>query len=258
MRPLKLRNTSTPWYADYSLSRPRDYSYLQREKAWSIRPWPCTGLGVFLSSALPKLFIYPSLVSSLKAGSKILDIGCYCGTDLRRLLIDGCPQESLYGTDFVNHWEIGFELYRDKATFGIEYVEADILNPNAGLLALSGSFDFVSAVQLLHNWDWATQVRACMSICALTRPGSKVIGNQGGTSSADASTWISPKPKEGIALHSVKSFARMWDEVGRLTNTEWTPETHVEEWEVFGYKRSETQYLGKETGMLQFVVTRVR
>lgn len=223
--------------------------------AWSIRPWPCTGLGTFFSPTLPKLPIYPSIVRAIKAGGKHLDVGCYCGTDLRSLVIDGCPQENLFGTDFVNHWDVGFELFRDRDRLNITYIEADILNPNPELLSLRGKMDSISAVHMLHNWDWATQVKAAANIVAYTKLGCKIIGVQIGTN--DSSTCIS-KETVGVALHNVESFEAMWEEVGKITSTVWSIDAEMREWDAFGSGKEETMFLGPDAGMLQFTVMRVQ
>lgn len=199
------------------------------------------------------------MISCVKSGGRLLDIGCYCGTDLRQLARDGCPQENLLGTDFVDHWDLGYKLYKDADKFNIKYIEADILHPSKDLMeSCSNNIDIVSAIHLLHNWDWPTQLAAVINIISFTRSDTKVVGVQVGTRSHDSSTWISETFKPGFQPHSVESFARMWDVAGKATGTEWKSVAEMRDWETFGYGKDETRYIGDDAGMLQFVVTRVR
>lgn len=230
---------------------------MQREKAWSIRPWPCTGIGNFFAPTLPKLSCYAEILSRIKSGGKILDLGCYCGTDLRRLALDGCPQENLYGTDLINHWDLGFALYRDEHKFHATYVEADFLHPNTELLGLAGKVDAFSTIHFLHNWDWETQLKAATAMCSLSTLGNKVVGAQVGTQSKDSTKWIREGGQEGFKAQSVESFARLWEVAGGMTGTKWETDAEIRDWEVFGYRREETKYLGEGAGILEFAVTRV-
>lgn len=56
---------------------------------------------------IPKTLDYASIIERLKAGSTLLDIGCFLGQDLRRLVADGAPPDKLYAIDIVSHWDVG-------------------------------------------------------------------------------------------------------------------------------------------------------
>ena len=130
---------------------------LRRDKAWAIRSYPCTGLGLWLDPLLPKSPAYESIIRKLQAGGSFLDIGCFIGQDLRRRVADGAPSDRLYAVDVVSHWDVGYDMYRDRDRFAAHFVEADLLHPNAELRALLGSMDVVSITHVLHQWDWGDQ-----------------------------------------------------------------------------------------------------
>ena len=81
----------------------------QRDKAWAVRSYPCTGLGLWLDPMLPKSPAYASIIQKLQAGASFLDIGCFIGQDLRRLVADGAPSDRLYAVDVVSHWDVGYK-----------------------------------------------------------------------------------------------------------------------------------------------------
>lgn len=209
---------------------------------------------------LPNLPIYCEIVERVKSGATLIDVGCYLGTDLRRLAIDGCPQKNLSGVDLIDHWDLGFELYRDQDNFNATFYQGDILDPNEGMRALFGKVDVICATHLLHNWDWATQVNACCNLVAFSREGSIVVGFQVGTMDPKQAMWERANEGAGphaLVLHTVETFENLWDEVGVKTGTKWKSEAVVRGWEDCGYRRADTAYLGEQAGFLQFVVSRL-
>jgi len=101
-------------------------------------------MGSFLSPSISQHPAYPTILSRLQSGAKLLDIGCYTGTDLRRLAMDGAPTANLYGSDIVNHWDLGYELFHDADKFHAHYLESDLLYPSKALRRLQGEIDVVS------------------------------------------------------------------------------------------------------------------
>ncbi|KAJ8060778.1 hypothetical protein OCU04_011081 [Sclerotinia nivalis] len=101
-----------------------------RDKAWAIRSHMCTGQGIFLNPSIPRHPLYRTTLSRLNDGASLMDVGTFIGQDLRQLVYNGAPSTNLYGVDIVNHWETGYEMYRDKEKFHARYIECDILSPN--------------------------------------------------------------------------------------------------------------------------------
>lgn len=152
----------------------------QRDKAWRIRPYPCTGLGGFLDPTIARSPAYPTIIKRLKQGETFLNIGCFIRHDLRKLVFDGAPSDNLFAADIVNHWDLGYEFFRDTDKFSAKFIETDLLNPNDELKALEGKMDVISVTHVLHQWDWDGQVIAAKKLVSFSRPGSLVVGYQAG------------------------------------------------------------------------------
>ncbi|KAH3909676.1 hypothetical protein HBI56_059030 [Parastagonospora nodorum] len=247
----------------YSKIPPEEVSkhiYTIREKAWNIRPYPCTGIGAFLLPSISRHPAYPSILSRLKSGDKLLDVGCYVGQDLRRLALDGSPTDGLYGVDIVNHWDLGYEFFNDKDRFLASYIESDILFPNEALGNLNGQMDVIFIVHVLHQWDWETQILACKELVKLSKPeaGSLIVGYQGATKDIVARTkWNKENNQNEFTLHDAETFRRMWDVVGNQTGTKWKTEAEIVPENELEFRPQDTSYLGPDFGLLRFLVTRI-
>ena len=57
--------------------------------------------------------------------------------------------------------------------------------------------------------------------------------------------------------HDEGSFRSMWDQVGRETGTRWECEVRLLRWEEVGWDPRDTEYLGDEARVIEFVVKRV-
>ncbi|TGO11196.1 hypothetical protein BTUL_0115g00150 [Botrytis tulipae] len=75
-------------YSNISPEDVRQHIYDIREKAWAIRPYPCTGLGRSLDNLLAQSPAYKDIVARLKGGDSFIDIDAssaknyvnWCGT----------------------------------------------------------------------------------------------------------------------------------------------------------------------------------
>ena len=233
----------------------------QREAAWRIRAYPCTGSGLFLRPLLPLSPAYATIVQRLQSDATLIDIGCFIGQELRQLSFDGAPSSNLYAVDIVNHWDIGYDMFRDRDIFSATFVEADILHPNEELLSMNGRMDVINVTLLLHQWDWAGQIAIARNLVALSRgPGTLVVGFQVGSSGPNR---IGPRSEENplgtneVFWHSPDTFALMWEEVGKATETKWEVQAELLTWEEIGWNRAERGFMGDCARILQFVVSRV-
>ncbi|KAI9658081.1 MAG: hypothetical protein M1821_002741 [Bathelium mastoideum] len=246
---------------DYSKIPPEDvlpHVYEIRDKAWAIRSYPCTGIGMWLKTNLPKFPNYAQVLDILKAGGSLLDIGCFMGHDLRRIVFDGAPAEKIYATDIVNHWDLGYELFRDSDRFSAHFIEADILHPNERLQALTGTLDVVTIMCVIHQWEWDDQVLALTQIAKLLKPtpGSLAMGYQLGSIGQN----YHPKGdlhKSAVYLHSPDTLSRMWNEVGEQTGSKWTCSSEFKTWEEMQWDAKDAMFLGPETKMLLWIAERV-
>jgi SAM-dependent methyltransferase len=214
---------------------------------------------MFLSPAVSHHPAYKALLPRLKASGKFLDIGCYIGQDLRRLALDGVPEQNLIGTDIVDHWKLGFEFFNDKDRFHAQYIESDLLHPNGAMERLFGQIDVVSIIHVLHQWDWNTQILACKEVVKFTKTGSVIIGYQGGTNDITKRTkWNVENGQKEFTLHDPKTFMDMWKIVGEEMEMEWNTEAKIVPWDELATRTEDVAYLGEDFALLRFLVKRVR
>lgn len=175
-----------------------------------------------------------------------------------RLVFDGATSNNLYAVDIVNHWDLGYQFFRDRegGKFDVPFIEDDILHPGKQLLALEGTIDIVSVSHVLHQWNFSGQLAAAVEINQLIRgPGSLIVGFQAG----GLTTKIGKGPEDSkweAQLQTPETWKEMWDEVGKVTNTKWRTEAKVRKWEEVGYDPKDTAYMGEDVQVLEFVVTR--
>ena len=204
---------------------------------------------------LPKCPAYGIIVKRLESGDSLLDVGCFLGQDLRRLVFDGAPSDRLYGVDIVSHWDVGYDMFRDRGRFAAHFIEGDILHPNEALQELHSSMDVISITHVFHQWGWDDQVAAAKQLGALLRPGGMVVGFQVGTVGENLIK-ASDLSRSDCYWHSPETFQTMWDQVGEDTGTVWASEAQLKTWEEIGWDPQETAYLGKDARIIQFVVNR--
>ncbi|KAF4626047.1 hypothetical protein G7Y89_g12114 [Cudoniella acicularis] len=199
--------------------------------------------------------VYPEILKRVQAGELLLDVGCFLGHDLRRLAYDGAPSTNLYGLDIANHWNVGFELFRDQSHFGAHFIEADILSESdSALLALKGKVDIVSALQVIHQWDWEGQVKAAKVLATFTKPGSLVVGNSIGNSKAQEVTLKSI----GVPMYrqNPESFEKLWIQVGNETGTKWETQAWLRSFEEMSFDPKDHAWMEDGVAMLEFSVRR--
>ena len=241
-----------------------------RDQAWAIRAYPCIGLGVFLQPPLLHQHpYYQSLVHLLgsKQGARFADIGTFLGIDIRYLYQDlrqaGMKpnpedwREQLFAIDIVDMWELGFKMFRDNpSNLPVQYVVADALSPTPSekLSPLIGSTDVINIAQVLHQFRYDGQIECCKTLVNFSHGfGSAIIGNQVGYPtgrkliSSGNETW----------QHGPDSWKEMWDEVGKLTQTEWNVSSELRSWEQCGVDPATTTWLGEDCGLLFFTCIRV-
>lgn len=186
-----------------------------------------------------------------------MDVGCFVGADMRQLVFDGAPSGKMVSVDIVNHWEVGFEMYRDRESFKAKFVEANVLKRQHSpeLNMLKRQMDVINVCAVLHQWDWDGQVEAAREITAFSKLGTLVVGYQIGN--IHAKEEANPATKHKQQRHNPESFAKMWAEVGEATGTKWKTEGWLRSWEHLGWDENDQKWLGKDDRVVDFVVTRL-
>jgi SAM-dependent methyltransferase len=199
--------------------------------------------------------VYPEILTRVKAGETLVDVGCFVGHDLRRLVYDDAPSKNLYGVDIVSHWDVGFEMFRDRGHFGATFIEADILSENPVLTSLKGKVDVLSVIQVLHQWQWDYQVKVAKVLSTFTRPGSLIVGNQIGNSHAQEVTLKSVAVP--MWRHNPESFEKLWSQVGSETGTRWKAQSWMRSFEDMSWDPKDGAWMEDGVGIIEFVVKRV-
>ena len=173
--------------------------------------------------------------------------------------------------DVVNHWDVGYLMFRDRQKFSARFVEGDVMFPNQALKALEGRMNIVSIVSVLHQWGLEDQVQALKEIVKLFRSkddaesiipqgnghgqavpsSSLVVGFQIGSLSARIT-------ERNTYRHDPVSFTKLWERLGQETDTRWECDAKLREFEDVGVDGAESAFLGEDARMLQFVVRRVK
>jgi len=226
-----------------------------RDLAWDIRAYPCTGVGAWLVPQLCKLPVYPEILKRVKNGDILVDVGCFVGHDLRRLVYDGAPSSNLYGIDIISHWDVGFEMFRDQDRFEAHFIEADILSDNAALSPLKNKVDVIAVTQVLHSWDWNGQIKAAKALTTFTKPGSMVVGNQIGNPNAQEVVLKAV----GVPMyrHNPESFEKFWNQVGSETGTKWETQAWMRSFEQMAWDASDGAWMEPGVAIIEFSVKRI-
>ncbi|KAJ6782923.1 hypothetical protein PWT90_03075 [Aphanocladium album] len=194
-----------------------------RELAFSIFVYPCIGMVKFLDIEISKVPCYDEIKRRLTTGGeKYLEVGCCFGQELRKLVIDGVPQESLYASDLdLTFAELGFELFRDKGRLTTPFIAADILAPGpSNLDQLQGQISIVGASLFFHLFSWEQQLfigRRLVGLLAKDVKGLIVGGHAGADEGFKQLTYLD----HPVFLHSASSWQKLWDEIGAATGTRW-------------------------------------
>ena len=210
--------------------------------AWNVCPYPSVGLLLFLDFGIkctnlpePRTQLHDTILHTLMQGGKLLDVGCMFGQDLRKMVYEGAPVSSVYGTDLRgDFFPLGYALFKDETVIPSDhFIPADIKDTFSPLSRFNGDLDVILAKHFFHCFDYQTQVEVAMRFIALLKPqpGSRAIGQTlGRISAGDHTIQRKDLGLQNMFLHNVESFARLWEEAGRKTGSRWRVESRM--WKV--------------------------
>ena len=128
----------------------------------------------------PRTQLHNSILHTLMQGGKLLDVGCMFGQDLRKLVYEGAPVSSVYGTDVRgDYFSLGYALFKDESIIPSDhFIAADIIDPDSPLRCFDRELDVIFAKDVFHCFDYPKQIELAMRFVALlkSRPGSRVVG----------------------------------------------------------------------------------
>jgi len=148
---------------------------------------------------------------------------------LRKAKHDGAPDASLYGAELESQFvDLGYRLFLDRDTFGAKLLVANIFDDQGPLIEELGSqMSIVHIGLFLHLFNWEEQRKICEQIVKLLKPerGVLVLGQQlGSTEPKDVPFGENKK----VFRHDVKSFEKLWKEVGERTSSEWSVKANLD------------------------------
>ena len=171
----------------------------------------------FLLFAVTEFSQYDEILTRLKSGQKVLDVGAGIGQELRAFASDGAPPDAMAATDYQRGlWDVGYDLFQDRESFsGCNFIEADFINGGDQLVRLHGKFDVILAMNFLHLFDIDVQTTMAERMLRLLRPvkDSLILGLQAGTHLTprfEADFPMFPDFKGDLYRHSIESIQEMW------------------------------------------------
>ena len=172
---------------------------------------------------------YDEILSRLREGQKLLDLGCCFGQEIRKLTLDGAPQGNLYGSDLrPEFFDLGYDLFLDKDRCKATFIAADLFAEPEELKQLYGQISIIYTGSFFHLFDWEGQVKAARIVAKLLKPeaGSMLLGRQVGS--------VSPglyehgtNPGGGMYRHDSDSWKKLWEEAMGSTGSQWQVEADL-------------------------------
>ncbi|KAI1859327.1 hypothetical protein JX265_010330 [Neoarthrinium moseri] len=207
-----------------------DHILAIRDQAWEVYAYPCIGQFRFLDLSMIRLPIYPQILSRLKSGAKLLDVGCCLAQDIRKLVYDGAPADSLYGAEqkfpFI---DVGYDLFKDRATLKSTFMQADILeaDPESPLNRLKGSVDIIHLGMILHVFNREEQLIAIMRCVDILKqePGTLIVGQAVGHTEGKLAQGIGGSENY---FHSDKTFTELMVDIEAITGAKFRVEAGMD------------------------------
>ncbi|KAJ7907966.1 hypothetical protein B0H13DRAFT_2233363 [Mycena leptocephala] len=216
-------------------------------KAYALRGFPCIRRFEF---AKTKISVLPAYEQVLKLGREregaiLLDLGCCCGTDIRKVARDGFPMGNLLASDVVaDYWNVGHELFRTTPeTFPVVFLLGDALDPGfleprtplatpsaevtdsppppltslTCLTPLHGRVSVIHISSVFHLFSEEEQLDLARSLAGLLAPlpGSIILGSHNGGPSKGVGRRFKSQGvgRPFMFLHSPESWRELWEGV---------------------------------------------
>jgi SAM-dependent methyltransferase len=233
----------------------------QREEAWKIFPFPCIGQMRFLDFSLARMPSYDKILGRLcdsATPARLLDVGCCFGQDLRRLVVDGAPSESLVGLELKPQFlSLGYDLFADREFFKGKMMAGDIFDesPDGPVASLKGTIDIAHAASFFHLFNWDDQVNAGVHLVRLMKnaPDSLVLGRQLGSLTGEERP-NATNPNSKMYFHSPDSFKRLWVVISERSGTNWDVNAWLEGATSHMKRADKQKWIDNSTQLLYFEV----
>ncbi|CAI6285781.1 unnamed protein product [Periconia digitata] len=232
-----------------------------RAKALETYHYPCIGEYRFLDLQITKSPAYPQILSRLRQGARLLDVGCCIGQELRQLTYDGVESSNLYGIDlFGDFFQVGYDLFRDRDSFRATMLAADLFaTNNTDLSRLLGTMDVVWSGNLLHLFLWERQRQALlfMRMMLVDSPTTTIAGRFMGNANPGEHHYGFRGRTDSMYRHDQQSFKTLCQEVFDGTGERWSIDVQAFDWVETLSLRTVGQKDDTWTLEIRFVITRL-
>jgi len=204
----------------------RERVFQVQKETYEHYPYPCIKMFHFTNLFMSMNTIYSKVIEAGRKGDTwFLDLGCFVGTDLRKLVLDGYPAANVSGCDLrKTFFDIGFKLYEDEKTCSITFLTGDIFDldvapsqPPPGMALsdardlsdLKGTLSHIYAGALFHLYDEDTQYALALRLISLLKegPGAIVFGRHQGKEEAGIIDENMGRVRYG---HNATTWEKMW------------------------------------------------
>eukprot|EP00029_Vermamoeba_vermiformis_P000277 TRINITY_DN10301_c0_g1_i1.p1 TRINITY_DN10301_c0_g1~~TRINITY_DN10301_c0_g1_i1.p1 ORF type:complete len:259 (-),score=41.85 TRINITY_DN10301_c0_g1_i1:40-816(-) len=192
-----------------------------RAKALQVCNYRCIREGRFLESRLSTHPEYKTEVKpKISKTTKIIDLGCCFGTDIRYLVAEGAEPSLITGTDqFPEYIQLGFDLFGDKDKLTTKFVFEDFFSDQFTQKVLpnatddSTKYDIAYAGSVYHLFSLEQTEKFTQLVNSLLKSGGIFFGQ---TVGSEQPTWASKEDRKDILryLHSPESFKSLVEEHG--------------------------------------------
>jgi len=162
-----------------------------RPKAYKIFPYGFINGLVYVKLMMRTTAVYHTVLEQARSSPrnevpKLVEIGCFMGTQLRKLLMDGYPSDhskpSLIGSDLRGEFiDLGYELFQDGPSSGratpISLYQADIFDDTSKLYSLKGQIRYIFTGSVFHIFDLDTQTELARRLVDLLDLPADTLGS---------------------------------------------------------------------------------
>jgi SAM-dependent methyltransferase len=167
------------------------FDYLVYSSTWASIPVSltlyninrCIREGRFLESRLSTHPLYITEVKrKISKTTKIIDLGCCFGTDIRYLVADGAEPSLITGTDqFPEYIQLGLDLFGDKDRLTARFIFEDFFSEQFAQKALnnntddSSKYDIAYAGSVYHLFSLEQTEKFTQLVSSLLKSGKSLL-----------------------------------------------------------------------------------
>ncbi|KAF7367628.1 Methyltransferase ausD [Mycena sanguinolenta] len=214
-----------------------------QKRAYAVKSFLCIRYFRFAWEQISDLPAYKEVLKlgRERDGALLLDIGCCCGADIRKVARDGWPTEKLIAIDlFADFWDVGHELFcSTPETFPVAFLPGDVLDPTflkpvvplisatqltdsslpslaslTSLTPLNGHLSVIHVSSVFHLLSEPDQIQLAHSLAGLLSPlpGSLILGYHIAQETAGLGPLdLNRTDVRRMFCHSPESWVALWE-----------------------------------------------